>query len=196
MEKQRVMLYFGSFNPIHNGHLALAEWVIEQNLADMIVFVPSPQNPFKTAEELAPEFHRYQMCSEAAYRSKYPGKIVVSAVEFTLNRPSYTINTLEWLEKNCGKQMTFSILMGADNIIDIKKWHRWEDVVKYPIFVYPRNGYTVEETELPSTVTFLKDAPLFDISATEIRKAYRSRKDISKMVHPAVLQYIRANNLW
>ena len=109
---KRVLLYFGSFNPVHRGHIALAEYAIAEDIADQVILIVSPQNPHKQSADLAPEFSRYEMCSAACQASKYPEQILVSAVEFTLSRPSYTIDTLQFLTDNFGSQMRFSILMG------------------------------------------------------------------------------------
>ena len=91
---QRVMLYFGSFNPIHNGHIRLAEYVLEQGLCDMVTLIISPQSPYKSLLELAPELNRFEMAETACQASKYPDKIRPSVVEFLLPKPSYTIDTL------------------------------------------------------------------------------------------------------
>ena len=131
---KRVALYFGSFNPIHKGHIALAEWVVEQGLCDELIFIVSPQNPFKEQEGLAPEFSRYEMCELACKASRYPEQIKVSAVEFVLEKPSYTINTLRYLRENFGSEMQFSILMGADNIENFDKWREYEEILRdYPL---------------------------------------------------------------
>ena len=110
------MLYFGSFNPVHKGHIALAEYIIEHDLADETVLIVSPQSPYKTATALAPEIDRFQMAEIACAASKYPERIKPSAIEFMLPRPSYTIDTLHYLEETCGHEMRFSILMGSDQI--------------------------------------------------------------------------------
>ena len=107
---KRTLLYFGSFNPVHRGHIALAEYAIERDIADQVILIVSPQNPHKQSAELAAEFSRYEMCTAACQASKYPGQILVSAVEFTLPRPSYTIDTLRFLSENFGNTMSFSIL--------------------------------------------------------------------------------------
>ena len=134
---KRVLLYFGSFNPVHRGHIALAEYAIAQDIADQVILIVSPQNPHKQSADLAPEFSRYEMCSAACQASKYPEQILVSAVEFTLSRPSYTIDTLQFLTDNFGSQMRFSILMGADNIARFDTWKEYEKILaSYPIFVY------------------------------------------------------------
>ena len=193
--KSRVILYFGSFNPIHRGHIALAEWVIEQKLCDQIILIVSPQNPHKAPTELAPEFSRYEMCEAACAESKYPDQIKVSAIELTLEKPSYTINTLRYLKQNFGDAMEFSILMGADNIGSFDKWREYEEILaEYPIFVYPRRGYAVEK--FADQITYLSDAPMFDFAATDIRSAVSRREPIEKMVTPTIARYIRSNNLW
>ena len=193
--KSRVILYFGSFNPVHRGHIALAEWVVEQKLCDQIILIVSPQNPHKEPGDLAPEFSRYEMCEAACAESKYPEQIKCSAIELTLERPSYTINTLRYLKQNFGSAMEFSILMGADNIGAFDKWRNYEEILaEYPILVYPRRGYTVEK--FAEQVTYLADAPMFDFAATDIRSAVSRRESIDDMVSPAVARYIRTNNLW
>ncbi len=195
--KKRVLLYFGSFNPVHRGHIALAEYAISDGFADQVVLIVSPQNPHKEQSDLAAEFSRYEMCQAACAASLYPEQIQVSAVEFTLPRPSYTIDTLNFLAENFGEQMEFSILMGADNIENFHHWKSYEQIVEnYPILVYPRTGYYLSRSQFADRVVFLENAPLFDISATEIRKAIAEGRDISDMVIPEVEQYIRNNKLW
>ena len=195
--KKRVLLYFGSFNPVHRGHIALAEYAISDGFADQVVLIVSPQNPHKEQSDLAAEFSRYEMCQAACAASLYPEQIQVSAVEFTLPRPSYTIDTLNFLAENFGEQMEFSILMGADNIENFHRWKSHEQIIdNYPILVYPRAGYYLARSQFADRVVFLENAPLFDISATEIRKAIAEGRDISDMVIPEVEQYIRNNKLW
>ena len=192
---KRVLLYFGSFNPVHRGHIALAEYAVESNIADEVILIVSPQNPHKQSDELAAEFSRYEMCQAACQASKYPEKILVSAVEFTLPRPSYTIDTLKFLSENFGDKMAFSLLMGADNVERFDRWKSYEQILEsYPIFVYPRRGYAVEK--FADRVTVLADAPLFDYSATDIREAFAVGKPIDTMVCPEVEKYIKSNKLW
>lgn len=192
---KRVLLYFGSFNPVHRGHIALAEYAIENGVADEVILIVSPQNPHKQSADLAPEFSRYEMCTAACQASKYPEKILVSAVEFTLPRPSYTIDTLRFLTENFGDQMRFSILMGADNIENFDRWKEYEQILgNYPIFVYPRTGYSVEK--FADKVTYLENAPLFDYSATDVREAFAAGKPIDTMVCKEVESYVKSNKLW
>ena len=190
-----IALYFGSFNPIHKGHIALAEWVVEQGLCDELIFIVSPQNPFKEQEGLAPEFSRYEMCEMACKASRYPEQIKVSAVEFVLEKPSYTINTLRYLRENFGSEMKFSILMGADNIENFDKWREYEEILRdYPLLVYPREGYTVEK--FADKITFLENAPLFDFAATDIRKMVAEGEDFRDKLSAEVAHYIIQNNLY
>ena len=192
---KRVLLYFGSFNPVHRGHIALAEYAIERDIADQVILIVSPQNPHKHSADLAAEFSRYEMCTAACQASKYPEQILVSAVEFTLPRPSYTIDTLRFLNENFGGEMSFSILMGADNIEKFDLWKEYEQILAaYPIFVYPRPGYEVEK--FADKVTYLEGAPLFDFSATDVRKAFAAGQPIDAMVCPEVERYIKSNKLW
>lgn len=192
---KRTLLYFGSFNPVHRGHIALAEYAIATDIADQVILIVSPQNPHKQLADLAAEFSRYEMCTAACQASKYPEQILVSAVEFTLPRPSYTIDTLRFLSENFGDKMSFSILMGADNIARFDQWKEYEQILaSYPIFVYPRPGYAVEK--FADKMTYLADAPLFDFSATDVRNALSAGQTISEMVCPEVERYIKSNKLW
>lgn len=193
--KQREVLYFGSFNPVHRGHIALAEWIIEQGLGDEVVLIVSPQNPHKQSDELAPEFSRYEMCQLACEASRYPDRIKVSAVELTLERPSYTINTLRFLSEQFGSQMEFSVLIGADNLASFDKWREAEEILSsYNVMVYPRSGYELDK--FADRVTFLAEAPLHDYAATDVRTALRTGLSVSDKVIPAVERYIVQNKLY
>ena len=195
--KSRVVLYFGSFNPVHRGHIALAEYVISDGFADQAVMIVSPQNPHKEQSDLAAEFSRYEMCQAACAASLYPDKIQVSAVEFTLPRPSYTIDTLNFLAENFGDQMEFSILMGADNIENFHRWKNSEQIIaNYPILVYPRRGYSLSRSQYADRVVYLENAPLFDFSATDVRTAIAEGGDISEMVISEVESYIKQNKIY
>ena len=192
---KRVALYFGSFNPIHKGHIALAEWVVEQGLCDELIFIVSPQNPLKSSTELAPEFSRYEMCEMACSASRFPVQIKVSAVEFVLDKPSYTINTLRYLRENFGAEMQFSIVMGADNIENFDKWRDYEEILRdYRLLVYPREGYSVEK--FADKITLLSDAPLFDFAATDIRAMVAEGVEFTSKVDSNVANYIIQNKLY
>lgn len=189
------MLYFGSFNPVHRGHLALAEYVLERGLCDSVVLVVSPQNPLKQSGELLPEFARFEMAEKACAESKYPEAIKASAVEFLLPKPSYTIDTLRFLQENNGGEMDFSILMGADNIVNIDKWKEYESILAdYDIYVYPRTGYGA--ANISGRVVFLADAPVYDCTATEIRKTLSEGGDAASMLCDGVARYISEHHLF
>lgn len=191
---QRVMLYFGSFNPIHNGHIRLAEYALEQGLCDMVTLIISPQSPYKSLTELAPELNRYEMAETACAASKYPEQIRPSVVEFLLPKPSYTIDTLRYLEEQMGSAMQFSILMGGDQLAGLDGWKEADAIRRYPIFVYPRKGQQLEE--LSEGMTLLEGAPLLDISATEIRRRIAAGESTSELIHPKTAWYIRQNGLY
>ena len=189
------MLYFGSFNPIHKGHIALAEYVLKEGLCDSVVLVVSPQNPMKQEVSLLPELTRFEMAEIACRESSFPARIQPSAVEFLLDRPSYTINTLRFLEENNGSEMEFSILMGADNLENLHRWREYEAILDaYSIFVYPRTGHT--SGELLQRVHFLADAPVFDCSSTGIRNALANGQDASQWLAAGVADYIAKNGLF
>ena len=161
------MLYFGSFNPVHRGHIALAEYVVGQGLCDETVLVVSPQSPYKQAAELAPEMDRFEMAEIACAASKYPERIKPSVVEFLLPKPSYTIDTLRYLKENFGSGVQFSILMGSDQIARLAGWKEYEQILEYPVYVYPRRGEPAEGFE--GRITPLTDAPLQDFASTDVR---------------------------
>lgn len=192
---KNVVLYFGSFNPVHRGHIALAEWVAEHVDCDEVVLVVSPQNPLKPDDALAPELNRFEMAELACARSRFPERIKPSVIEFLLEKPSYTINTLRYLTQNYGREMRFSILMGADLIPQLERWRDYREILdNYPLLVYPRKG--CEVTQYRDRITYLADAPLYDYSSTEVRRAVEQGDDVTHMLVPEVLNYIREKRLW
>ena len=194
MGKQRVALYFGSFNPIHNGHIAIAEHVVDQGLCDMLVMIVSPQNPLKQAADLAPDLARFEMVEAACASSKHPVRIVPSAIEFVLPRPSYTIDTLRALEQERGDDMEFSVIMGGDLAKQLPRWKEWQTLLQnYPIYMYPREGVT--STPYPE-ITMLEGAPELPFSSTDVRERLKRGESIDDMVPAAVAKYIADNGLW
>ena len=194
MGKQRVALYFGSFNPIHNGHIAIAEHVVDQGLCDMLVMIVSPQNPLKQAADLAPDLARFEMVEAACASSKHPVRIVPSAIEFVLPRPSYTIDTLRALEQERGDDMEFSVIMGGDLAEQLPRWKEWQTLLQnYPIYMYPREG--VISTPYPE-ITMLEGAPELPFSSTDVRERLKRGESIDDMVPAAVAKYIADNGLW
>ena len=195
MTKKRMMLFFGSFNPVHNGHMALAEYAVEQGLCDEVAMIISPQNPFKQNMDLAAEMDRYSMVEAACKNSRYPEQIKPSIIEFLLEKPSYTINTLRHLTENYGEQMEFTILMGSDLINTLHKWREAEEIIAgYDIYVYPRPN--IPMTFSTDRTTFLADAPQCAYSSTEVRDRLERGDDVSQMIDKEVREYIRSRGLW
>lgn len=184
-------LFFGSFNPIHVGHMVLANYMVEFTDLDEIWFIVSPQNPLKSSSQLAPEHHRLEMVRLAMSDDQ---RFRVSDIEFRMPRPSYTIDTLVWLSEKYPAR-TFIPIVGGDNLAGIKRWKNWEILLtEYGLYVYVRPGYPLPETN-PSNVTIF-EAPLMDISASFIRNAIKESKDIRHLVPPGVYEYILQNNLF
>lgn len=188
----RITLYFGSFNPIHNGHTSVAEYVLDSGVCDELWFVVSPQNPFKDDTTLAPEQDRLKM-AEIAVAEKLPdGKAKVCDVEFHMPRPSYTIDTLRTLSAKYPEH-TFSLLTGADIMQEIDRWKDYRELMRdYKIYVYPRAGFSPDGYP----VTYLEGAPQWDYSSTDIRDALGQERDVSAMVAPGVSRYISEKGLW
>ena len=183
---KKVALYFGSFNPIHVGHLALANYLCEFGEVDELWFVVSPRNPFKQQADLMDDKLRLRLVQLAI--KDYP-KFKACDVEFTMSRPSYTYYTLQKL-RELYPQYEFTLLMGADNWPNLKSWYHGDDIIsQYPIIVYPRPGYELDMDNFPENVKFV-DAPLLQVSSTFIRKALAEGKDVRFFLHPAVYSAI------
>jgi len=162
----RIGLYFGSFNPVHNGHLAIAEYMLKYAPIDELWFVLSPQNPLKNPEELWSNEKRFELLKTAITGHS---KMSISTIEWDMPKPSYTIDTLKKLSK-IFPNVEFSILMGADNLEHIERWKSFEEILNhYKIFVYPRPKAVKNQHFQHSNITVF-DAPLMDISSTQIRE--------------------------
>ncbi len=184
-------LYFGSFNPIHTGHLILASYVHQETTLDKIWFVLSPQNPLKDEKSLLNEYDRLHLTNLAI---EDDDRFRASDIEFSLPKPSYTVHTLTYLEEKFPYE-NFTIIMGSDSYQNLKNWKNYEHLIEhYPIIVYLRPGYSVEP--IPDSPTRILDAPLLDISATRIRTMIREDKSIRYMVPDAVLSEIDRNNYY
>lgn len=193
--KKRMMLYFGSFDPIHKGHIALAEYAVDKDLCDEVAMIVSPQNPFKTAMSQTPEMDRLEMVEMACADSRYPERIMPSAIEFVLEKPSYTIRTLDHLREKFGAIMEFSIMIGSDNTARLDEWREYERILStYTIYVYPRRG--AEVVKFRDRLHLLDDAPLVDFSSTDVRQAAERGEDVTSMVGERVAEYIRRKQLW
>jgi nicotinate-nucleotide adenylyltransferase len=191
---QKTGLLFGSFNPIHIGHLALANYLLEFAPFDEIWFIVSPQNPFKEQSDLVDAHHRLEMVKLAVSREK---RFKASDIEFKMPVPSFTLKTLELLKKT-NPDHHFTLIIGSDNLLTFPRWHAAKQILeKYPILVYPRPGYPAEKAdpEILNKVK-LKEAPLLDISSTLIRKAFAENKKLPFLVPLEVFDYIISNRLY
>jgi len=179
-------LYFGSFNPVHNGHLIIANHVANYTALERIWFVISPQNPFKPKASLLNEQHRKHLIDLAIEGEK---KLRSSNIEFKLPLPSYTIDTLTYL-KDQNPENQFSIIMGSDSFQNIKNWKNAAFLIKnYSIIIYERPGFKVKREILAPNITLL-NAPLLEISSTVIRKMIAERKSIRYLVPDIVKEEI------
>lgn len=181
----KIGLYFGSFNPIHNGHLIIANHILQNTSLDQIWFVVSPQNPFKQSGALLNEYHRLHLVQQAIEGET---KLKASDIEFSLPRPSYTIDTLTYLEEKYPEN-SFSVIMGSDSYQNLAKWKSGDVLQKrYPILVYQRPGFLIAEGD-EKKATIL-NAPMLDISSTTIRKLVAAGKSIRYMVPDTVNEEI------
>jgi len=189
---QKIGLFFGSFNPIHIGHMIIANIMAENTDLHKVWFVVSPQNPFKPSKGLLHEFDRYDMV-KAAIADHY--KLEASDVEFNLPKPSYTIHTLAYLtEKFPGKE--FKVIIGEDNLENFTKWKNHEEILnQFGLYVYPRPHVTNSDLKRHPHVKMI-EAPLLDISATYIRNCIKSNKSIRYLVPESVEQMIRLKDFY
>jgi nicotinate-nucleotide adenylyltransferase len=184
-------LYFGSFNPIHIGHLIIANHVVENTDIDKLWFVVSPHNPLKDSHSLLNEYDRLHLVELAI---KDNPKLRASNIEMHLPKPSYTIDTLTYLSEKFPLEQ-FSIVMGGDSFQNIHRWKNFETLIaKYPIIVYNRPGFEIADTH--NAKLQVLDAPVLDISATYIRKQIKAGKAIRYIVPDNVVQYINENGYY
>lgn len=184
-------LYFGSFNPIHTGHLIIASYIAEYTSVDQVWFVVSPQNPLKAKEILLNENNRLHLVELAIQKDD---RLKICDVEFTLPRPSYTIDTLIYLSKKYPKN-NFSVIMGSDTYKDLPKWKNYQQLIKeYQIMVYPRKNIILDEPLFENTIVI--NAPLLDISSTYIRKNIQQHKNIQYLVPDKVKEEIEQKGFY
>ena len=188
----KIGLYFGSFNPVHIGHLAIANYILEYSDLEQIWFVISPQNPFKEKKTLLKDYHRFELLYRAigdnnAFR--------VSDIEFKLPQPSYTIDTLTYIFEKFPKH-EFSLLMGSDNIASFHKWKNHEQILAHhSLYVYPRNDYKGSRFDNHNKVQFI-NAPQIEISSSFIRAAIKEGKEIPFFMPTEAYNYMREMNFY
>lgn len=193
IEKRKIGLFSGSFNPIHNGHLILANYMCEFTTLDEVWLIVTPHNPLKDRQDMLDEESRLKMAELAVDKFE---NIKASDVELHMMRPSFTINTLEKLSSDY-PDYNFTLIIGADNWTYFSKWKDYETIIEnYNILIYPRNNYAVTIPESLKDRVRLVNAPLIEISSTFIRQSIRDRKNIRAFLPPEVYDYIELNNLY
>lgn len=185
-------LFFGSFNPVHAGHLIIASYMAGFTDLDEVWMVVSPQNPLKSKKGLSNQYDRLEMVRLATENSEL---LKVSNIEFSLPQPSYTVDTLAHLkEKYPGR--TFALIMGADNLVSLKKWKNYEIILRdHQIYVYPRPGADLDEWRNHPSI-LITDTPQMEISSTFIRKAIQEGKNVQYFLPDNVLAFIDGKNMY
>ena len=183
----KVGLFFGSFNPVHVGHMVLANYMLEYTDLERIWFVVSPHNPLKIKSTLLDEKQRLHLVNLAI---GFNTKLKASNIEFKLPQPSYTINTLTYLKEKY-PQNEFALIMGADNLESFHKWKNYEEILKqYQLYVYPRPKNDGGDLKNHPNVK-LVNAPIMELSSTAIRQAIKEKKDIRYFMPEEVWEYIK-----
>lgn len=182
----KIGIFGGTFNPVHNGHLALANYLCEYCGLDELWFMVTPCNPFKKSDVLLPDYERLEMVSAAIAGYE---KFRASDFEFGLPKPSYTVDTLAALRRTY-PDCEFVLVIGADNYAAFDKWRNPEEIIRnHRIIVYGRPGYDIDKSALPENVT-APDIPLIEISSTFIRESVAKGLDVRYFVHPEVWKLI------
>lgn len=192
---KKVGLYFGTFNPIHIGHMVLANYMVEFSELDEVWFVVTPQSPFKTKKSLLDNHHRYQMVFEAT--QDFP-KLKPSKIEFDLPQPNYTINTLAHLQETYAEGYIFSLIMGEDNLKGFHKWKNYEMILEnHDIYVYPRiSDGKMDHQFIDHPKVHMVNAPIMELSSTFIRKQHHLGKNIKPMLPAGVWKYMDEMNFY
>lgn len=190
----KIGLYFGTFNPIHVGHLIIANHMAEHADLDQVWMVVTPHNPLKKKSTLLADHHRLEMVFLAT--EDFP-KIKPSDIEFKLSQPNYTVNTLVHLEEKYPEH-AFSLIMGEDNLKSFHKWKNYEAILAHhEIYVYPRLDTTAENPLFKNhSKIHLIDAPVVEISSTSIRENIKKGKNLLPLLTPKVWEYIDHNNFY
>lgn len=185
---KKIGLYFGTFNPIHVGHLTIANYMVEYSDLDEVWMVVTPHNPHKKKKTLLDDIHRLTMVRIAL--EDY-SKLKASNIEFDLPQPNYTVNTLAYLEEKYPEN-SYGLIMGEDNLKSFHKWKNYEEILnRYELFVYPRISEGEAESKFDNHPNIHKvDAPIMELSSTFIRKAIKDGKNIRPMLPQNVWEYL------
>src|SRR5688572_474969 len=188
----KIGLYFGSFNPIHNGHLIIANYIVQNTDLEQVWFVVSPQNPLKKSSNLLNEYHRLYLVQVSIEDEP---ALKASDIEFRLPKPSYTIDTLTYLSEKFPSHQ-FSVIMGSVSFQNLPEWKNYRQLLtNYPVYVYERPGFEPKNIYADAHVIFVK-APLLEISSTYIRKIISSGKSIRYLVPEKVRLEIEQNGYY
>ncbi|MFK2818932.1 nicotinate (nicotinamide) nucleotide adenylyltransferase [Flavobacteriaceae sp. LMIT009] len=189
-----VGLYFGTFNPIHVGHLTIANHLVEHSDLDQVWFVVTPHSPFKKKNSLLDDHQRLEMVYQA---TKDYDKLKESNIEFNLPQPNYTVNTLAHLEEKYPEN-NFALIMGEDNLKSFHKWKNYDVILsRHKIYVYPRISQGIIESKFEDhpSITRVK-APIMELSSTFIRKSIKAGKNVRPMLPEAVWKYLDEMNFY
>jgi len=187
----KIGLYFGSFNPIHNGHLIIANHILNETDLNKIWFVVSPQNPLKQSTTLLNGYDRLHLVNKAIENDN---RLKASNIEFSLPRPSYTATTLVYLKEKYSED-EFPIIMGSDSFQNLHKWKNYETIIENnQLIIYKRPGFDITNN-IGAQLTIM-NAPLLEISATYIRKLVRENKSIRYLVPEAIEQEVQNNRFY
>lgn len=192
--KKKVGLYFGTFNPVHIGHVIIANFMVEFSDLDEVWLVVTPHNPFKKKSTLLENHHRLEMVYRACEEFE---NLKPSDVEFKLSQPSYTVITLAKLGEDYPCH-NFSLIMGEDNLKTFHKWKNYEVILEqHKIYVYPRISGGIVENQFENHPNIIRvEAPVIEISSTFIRRAINERKNIKPMLPAKVWEYIDLMNFY
>jgi nicotinate-nucleotide adenylyltransferase len=197
----RIGLFFGTFNPIHVGHLVIANYMAQYTDLDQVWLVVTPQNPLKQKSTLLPDFHRLMLVKEGIEDNP---RLKASDVEFALNKPNYTIHTLTHLMERY-PQHEFALILGEDNLRTLDKWFNYEQILEqHKLYVYPRTLTDAEKESDPKSSNFLShkhvifcaDVPMMNVSSTFIRNAINQGKDVSYLLTEPVKKYVEEMNFY
>ena len=193
MSKEKIGLFFGTFDPIHNGHLKIAKYITEEKLADKVWLVVTPENPIKVGSKISSFNHRFNMAKIA---TENYDNIIPSDLEVNLKKPNYTIDTLEYISNKL-KDIEFSLIIGEDNYKIFDTWKDYKKIInKYKIFIYPRKGTLNENLHIINENTMYIGGPRIDLSSTNIRKIVSNNSDPKDLISNKVMEYINSNKLY
>jgi nicotinate-nucleotide adenylyltransferase len=191
--KKRIGLFFGSFNPVHVGHMIIANFMATQTDLDQVWLVVSPQNPLKPKNSLARDYDRLHLVRLAIGENP---QLRASDIEFSLPKPSYTIDTLTYLKEKY-PEYEFILIMGGDNLASLHRWKNYELLLKnHQIFVYSRPGYEIPENFRDHRQVLFFEAPQMHISASYIRQSIKQGHSVQYLLTEPVYQYLESSTLY